>query len=292
MQVVIVYNPVSGTGRSAEVARNLGRELSARGIACRLVATERAEPERWLEPALVAADAVIVAGGDGALRLVAASAARRSIPLWHAPCGTENLFARSFGMTADPGDIARALEGGQTGSVDLGDADGSAFAIMVSIGFDAAVVRALADRRTGGITRLSYAGPIIRTMRSWRATELAWTIDGEREELGRGMAVVGNLRAYGARLNPAAGASAEDGVLDAVFLPARTAIDLLPWIPQLWTGLHRRNPALRERRGSEIVLESASRAPMQYDGDAWPAGAVSRVALGVRPGALKVLRPA
>ncbi len=290
MQVALISNPISGSGRSEATAIAIERELSARGWTCVRIPTERAAPERWLDPALSAADAAVVAGGDGALRMVASSAARLGVPLWHAPCGTENLFARAFGMSRDPRVISRAIEMRQTHRVDLADASGVPFAIMASVGFDAEVVHTLAARRTGAITHWSYARPILEALRAWRAPELAWQVDGEREELGRGMVVVGNLPQYGGRLNPAARAQGDDGLLDAVFIPANSAVELLPWIPLLWTGLHLRHPALRERRGAEIVLDSAEPVLVQVDGDAAPLGAVRRLSLRSRPDALSLLR--
>jgi diacylglycerol kinase family enzyme len=75
-----------------------------------------------------------------------------------------------------------------------------------------------------------------------------------------------------------------------VFIPANSAVELLPWIPLLWTGLHLRHPALRERRGAEIVLDSAEPVLVQVDGDAAPLGAVRRLSLRSRPDALSLLR--
>ena len=290
MRVAVVFNPISGSGRAAEVAAVLERELAARGWDCVRVPTERAGPGRWLEPAIGSVDAAVVAGGDGALRMVAPSAARLGVPLWHAPCGTENLFARAFGMSCDARAIVRAVEARDIHRIDLAEANGTAFTIMASVGFDAAVVHALAAQRTGAITRLSYARPILDAARAWRAPELSWEVDGERESLGRGMVVVGNLPQYGRGLDPAARARCDDGQLDAVFIPAASALGLLPWIPLLWTGLHLRHPALRERRGAEIRLEAAESVLLQIDGDPAPTDALREVVLRARPAALSLLR--
>ena len=224
------------------------------------------------------------------MRLVAPTAARSGVPVWHAPCGTENLFARTFSMSRDPRVIVRAIEGREVQRVDLADAAGTPFAIMASIGFDAEVVHALSARRSGVISHWSYAQPILGAMRTWQPAELGWEIEGERETLGRGMVVVGNFRHYGGRLNPAAEAAFDDGLLDAVFIPAKSAFELLPWVPLLWTGLHLRHPLLRVRRGASINIEASKPVLVQLDGDAGPMGAVQRLQLGVDPGALAVLR--
>ena len=291
MRIAILYNPISGSGRSEATARRIERSLGGRGWLPSLVPTERGDAAKWLEPALEGADACVVAGGDGAVRMVASTAGRKGVPVWHAPCGTENLFARAFGMSGDPAAVAAALGRRDVRRIDLADADGVPFVIMASVGFDADVVHALAARRTGAISHWSYAAPIAGALGSWSPPELAWEIDGERERLGRGMVVVGNLRHYGGRLNPAAEARCDDGLLDAVFIPADSAIGLVPWLPLLWTGLHRRHPMLRERRGRRVVIDASEPVLVQLDGDAGPMGAVRRLALQARPSALAVLRP-
>ncbi len=282
----------SGVRRGALGLRDA---LEREGWIIELVPTERAAASAWLAPRLPGRDAVVVVGGDGAVRLVAPEAARAGVPLWHVPCGTENLFARAFGMSRSAEALSAALRRRATRAIDLAavEREGGArddFVIMASVGFDAAVVHALSATRRGGISHLSYARPILASLGAWRPSRLAWSIDGEREELGEGMVVVGNMPGYGARLNPAAGAVCDDGELDAVFIPARSAFDLLPWVPLLWTGLHRRHPLLRERRGGRIELELSPRAELQLDGDA--AAQDGRCAFSVSQRRLSVLVPA
>jgi len=306
MPVVILFNPVSGSGRALAAAERLAQGLRTAGVDIRLLPTERRPAQEWLRPALAEARALVVCGGDGAVRMSAIEAARASVPLWHAPCGTENLFARTFGMRSDPGAVARALATDRTGCIDLGRADAESFVIMASVGFDAEVVHLVAARRTGAISHLSYARPILELATTWQASRLAWTIDGEHEELGEGIVVVGNMRAYGVGLNPAAEAVHDDGLLDAVFIPARMAVGLLPWAPLLRSGLAHRLPdwiapnggGHRMRRGAQIELISEPAARLQLDGDpsalSASAGSSDRVIrrrFWAEPRALRVLLP-
>jgi diacylglycerol kinase (ATP) len=292
VRVAIVYNPVSGSGRARAVAARLEGELRAGRVESVLVETRPSAASEWLGQALDGVDAVVVAGGDGAVRLVAPVASARAVPIWHAPSGTENLFARAFGMSASGAAIAASLTARRTRDIDLANANGEPFALMASVGFDADVVHDLASVRRGGITHLSYVAPILRTVRSWRPTALAWTIDGEREELGEGMVVIGNLPDYGMRLNPAAGACPDDALLDAVFLPAGSSLELAAWVPFLRTGLHRTRPGLRERRGSVVELHCARRCRVQLDGDAaLGLDGVGHLRATVASAALKILLP-
>ena len=51
-------------------------------------------------------DAVVVVGGDGTLQSMTSAARRAGTPLYHAPFGTENLFARELGMVGEA-DVVR-----------------------------------------------------------------------------------------------------------------------------------------------------------------------------------------
>lgn len=305
--VLIAYNPASGRGRAARAAAALADCLSRSGhgragFPCRTIAVERAAASEWLRPALAGVRALIVAGGDGTVRSIALEAARAKVPLWHAPMGTENLFARHFGMTADPAAIAGAIERGATVEMDLGlawsgsDGDPACFSIMASVGFDAEVVHALSRRRAGArnqtITHASYLPAVLESLGSWTPPDLRWSIDGETERLGRGMVVCGNLPEYGVRLNPTPDAVRDDGALDAVFLPADSGWAALAWAPILRLRAQRAHPAVRFRRGARIEVEADAPVRLQLDGDpAGPLGGARSLRLEAAPQRLVVLVP-
>jgi len=303
MTVVVVYNPVSGRGRAEAAARALADELARAEIATRIVASRREEPAEWLRPELPDASAVVVAGGDGAVRLVSREAARASLPLWQLPLGTENLFARAFGMSGEAVAIVAALRAGRAREIDVGlaafaGAGGAAaaeqhFAIMASVGFDAEVVHALGRTRAGRIRHASYIAPLLESLGSWKPAELAWEIDGEVESLGRGIVIVGNLPEYGVRLNPTSSAVPDDRALDAVFIPASSPLAALAWMPLLRAGLHARHPEVRFRRGARIGLFASGPVRLQLDGDPAGDGAGHReLAFRIAPERLRVLLPA
>jgi diacylglycerol kinase family enzyme len=296
--IAVLYNPISGAGRAQATAATMKDGLERAQCRVTMIPTQRGDPSEWLRPALTddagrRVDAVVVAGGDGAVRLAARECARAEVPLWHAPCGTENLFARAFGMRSDAAAVVEAVRAQRTRRIDLGEADGEPFVIMASFGFDADVVHALASARTGAISHLSYAAPILRTIGAWRARDLSWIVDGESERLGEGMVVVGNLPDYGVRLNPAAEAVPDDGLLDAVFLPAPTPLAIASWVPWLRTGMHLRHPHIRQRRGRSIEIHADRPVRMQVDGDAAGGGhGATIVRLGISGERLPVLLPA
>ena len=134
MSIAILFNPTSGRGRALKYAQQIKAALQLDGVKTSLLPTDRGDAEHWLLPVLhskrKAMSALIVCGGDGAVRLVASSAAAAEVPIWHAPCGTENLFARAFGMRRNVEQLRAALRVGRVQRVDLAYANGSPFVLM------------------------------------------------------------------------------------------------------------------------------------------------------------------
>jgi len=295
VEIVVLFNPRSGgTQRDAEVDR-LTRALGADGHAVRVVRAGAPDGPPLLD-VLKGAGALVVVGGDGTVHYALGAAARAGVPLYHWPTGTENLLAREFGMERSEAALRRAIAGGRVLGVDCGDADGRLFALMCSVGPDAAVVHSLTGVRRGTITRWAYVPHVWKVLRRPPAVLRVW-VDGELVVDGvPGMCVVANSRQYGAGMGPAKRASMTDGLLDTVFLPAASTMGSLWWMLRARLGLHERDPRLVYRTGREVVVANAGAAPacVQCDGEATgelspgggPDGAVQVV---VRERALRVL---
>ena len=294
MRVMVLFNPIAGRGKSAVIAGALADRLSLAGHEATPVETRLADPSEWLDPALADIDVVVVAGGDGAVRLAVDSAARLDKPLYHYPLGTENLFARELGTTRSADQLLRALERGRMSRLDVGKVRGQTFLLMVSVGYDAEVVHDLASNRTGGISHLSYGPPMFRRFLRWRPSRLSVRVDDELVVDGQaGFLVVANCRQYARRFDPARRASMSDGRLDVVFLPTRSKAELIRWGLACRTGRHMSSRRLVYRQGEAVEIRSDPPKVYQVDGD--PGGdlneEISDLSLSVAPAKLPVLLP-
>jgi len=137
------------------------------------------------------------------------------------PAGNENLFAAAFGFADDPAALGRALAAGRTRTLDLGRASvlgrSRLFALMLSAGLDAEVVRRLAEWRTTGstlrrVSRASYVAPLAASLVTYRHPPVR-VVAGEATASGA-YCVVANAPAYAFDLPLAPGARADDGALD------------------------------------------------------------------------------
>src|SRR5206468_1052200 len=167
--IVVAANPYSGASDNRRRVEAVARELAALGEhPC--VGWGARERAAMLgdRAAMTGCRAVVAAGGDGTVAQVI-NELPPGTPLAAFPAGNENLFASAYGFADDPAALARALAAGRTRTLDLGRASGPGrsrlFALMLSAGLDAEVVRRLMAWRTTGSTlrrvrRASYVAPV------------------------------------------------------------------------------------------------------------------------------------
>ncbi|MCA9286283.1 MAG: NAD(+)/NADH kinase [Phycisphaerales bacterium] len=307
MHMLLLCNPVSGGGTSVRTAEGLVEPLRAAGHEPRLVHTQRGPTATWLAPLLAGVELLVVVGGDGTVRLAAPEAAAAGVPVYQFPSGTENLFARGWGMNRRIATLLRTLAHGKRVAVDLGAArvvaaDGTeqareAFLLMASVGLDAEVVHDLSSTRGHRISHLSYLRPMLRQVLSYVPARLRVEVDGRRIDGGgaagaRGFAIVANARQYALRLDPLPMASMTSGMLETAFFPTESVSDLLGWATHLMLGTHLDEHDLRHASGRSVVLSSETPFRFQVDGDA-PANPTPtcRLELGLEPHRMPVLAP-
>lgn len=280
MAAVILYNPNAGRGsggralaeRVAKAIGSLAGESVLLEASARLNGQVRAalsvEPSR--ERRLL-----VCVGGDGTLHHALPDALATDTPVYVIPQGTENLFAREFGMVGATGErLAAALREPRFVEVDVGvctPAVGAArpFVIMASFGPDASVIHRLDQVRRGPISHLSYVRPSLTEAFSPALRPLSVEVDGRKVVEGRaGLLVVANSRQYAARIDPAAGASMTDGQLDVVFMPAESTPRVLMWAVQARLRRLGNDPAAIRARGAKVRVV-AHGVPSQVDGEAY-----------------------
>jgi diacylglycerol kinase (ATP) len=301
VRFVVLFNPNSGRGRGKRVAEDLRARLESRGEVS-LVATAKEPPEAFrarLGSAIAGTDLLIVAGGDGTLHHALPAVVGSGAAVYHLAMGTENLFAREFGMDGVIGTLERAVERWRVVDVDVGmvglGAFGvpSPFVLMCSVGPDASVIRRIHETRSGPIRRSTYLGPMAVELLAARLPRLTIDVDGRRAvEDRRGMVVVANSRQYARRVDPAHRASMTDGLLDMAFFPCASGPGAAVHLARAL--LRRPAPSVVYRQGREVAIVSQGPRPpdLQVDGEYRRVmGAPLELRATVRPGAMRVLAP-
>lgn len=253
-------------------------------------------------PVFYPARVLFIIGGDGTVHRALDFARREQLALYHIPMGTENLFSREFGMSRDLDLAIRSLEHPQLRTIDLATCASatsppSLFAIMCSVGPDAAVIRRLSAARTGPIRHASYVAPIASELVNLEIPPLSIHIDGEplvRDEPG--LAVVANSRQYAMRVDPAHMADMSDGLLDLIFFPAASRIELLTHLIAARLRRADENASVLHRRARHLRITSPlPSTAYQLDGEAGTPPSTTQgleLTLSIVPSAVRVLLPA
>jgi len=270
LKVLLVYNTNSGRGRARGDAARIEQTLARSGHSVR---TLQLGTKGWeIEPssAFAASDAAVVIGGDGTVHAASLVAPLSSTPLYHFPTGTENLFARAFGMSRSIPALLAALTHPRVIEIDSARCNDRSFIIMCSAGPDAGVIHRLSRHRNGSITHLSYLPHILAEAARPSIAPLSIEADGRRILDARpGLAVVANIDQYAMRINPASRASPTDGLLDVVFFPAASVARLVGWGLRARSRLPiEKHGALYTRASHVRILSHDRPVPYQLDGEA------------------------
>lgn len=299
MRVTLLYNATSGYGAARDIAAEFTACLQSDGHSAEARVAGPGLPDPPAE-GLRDSDLVVLVGGDGTVHHALPAVVEAGVPIYQAPTGTENLFARDWGMDRRYSVLRAALKRFEIIACDVGHCDGRLFALMCSVGFDASIIHRRAAGKRSADGHLAYVAPLLRELAAPTFPVLSIQAGGERVvEAQQGVAIVANSRQYAARLDPARFARTDDGLLDVVFLPCSSRVEALSLSAFASLGEHLTEPGVVYRRSATIVVDTPD-APALWQIDGEPLSCTDgRVApsassgtarqFGVRPAALRVL---
>lgn len=283
-----------GTGLVVVVNRAAATSDRVRALRDALPGAETVECEpdelgTQLEKAAVRARVLGVCGGDGTVNAAAAVAMRHGRPLAVVPGGTLNHFSLDLGIE-EVRDVVRALERGETATVDVGffssGATRGCFLNTFSLGVYPELVRERErwSHRIGG-----WPAGVLAALRVLRADRhpLRVNLGGESRPLW--LLFAGNGTYHRMGLAPARRRDLADGRLDVrvVHGGRRPASRLLA---AAFAGPLSRSPAHAAVRVRRLRLEGlAAGTPLAYDGEVTEVQGT--VTLEKVPRALTVYRP-
>ena len=217
-------------------------------------------------------DLVVVAGGDGTVRVVCAELARSGIPVAVLPAGTGNLLARNLGISLDLDQALTELLDGDEQRIDSVQIEGDQletdrFVVMAGLGLDAAII---ADAPDGLKKQIGWAAYVVSTLKNLNHpfVRVEITVDDKPPVRRRARTVViGNVGTLQANIPLLPDAKPDDGMIDAVVLAPRRishwprlALSLL--IKSMQEGRH-----IERFTGKTIQVRAATTVRRQLDGD-------------------------
>ncbi len=289
-RVVVIANPVSGSpARPPPLPRFLDA-LSALGIEAAVTRTEG--PGHAAELAREACrsepDALAVVGGDGTLNEVLNGLGDAPIPLAAVPAGTSNILALDLGIPFDPVRAARLLRDGRKRTLDVGLANGRRFLMVVGVGWDAHVVRAVAAGRRGRLGKHRYLVPAVRATFDYGFPRLSVRRGSGGAPRSARLVFACNTRNYAAFFTLTPRARPDDGLLDFLVVTEGAARNLLRWTLAALAGRLPRYREVRCFQGRELRVEAERPVPWQIDGDP---GGTTPVTISLDARTLEVIVP-
>jgi diacylglycerol kinase (ATP) len=295
--VAVIINPISGTGRRVDAARQRAEQavevLSARGVRPEVFVTERRGHARELAVAARARGAKVVFawGGDGTVNEVASALAFTGTALGIIPAGSGNGLATELGIPREPAGAVAAAFSGHERLIDAGELDGRLFFNVAGYGLDARVAHRFsaddgARRGFGQYLRLAA-----RELAAYAPETCCVSTDGIAIEVRTRVLLVAiaNGRQYGNGAMVAPHARLDDGRLDVVVIRHRPAWVALAQVPFLFAGQLARVPGVRMTTAIEV--EVLAEGAMCYHIDGETSVAEGSLRGRVRPRALLVRCP-
>jgi diacylglycerol kinase family enzyme len=261
-------------GRGRNLVDELVAQIKRKGLSTEIAWTPEARS------ALVRAAALnhncrclVAVGGDGTVSALLND--QPGTPITVLPAGTENLFARHFGLRRDPETLARTIATGRAVAVDVGQAGSRRFLLMAGFGFDADVVtrhhqaRLSRSGRIRPTHRIAYVEPILRSSLTYRFPAISVRIDdpGHQEVLRGTTIFVFNLPRYALGLPFAPVAREDDGWLDLVVFRNPGPFHALYYLWKVCCGIHLDDPSVFHRRIRRVTIWADEPVPVQLDGD-------------------------
>jgi diacylglycerol kinase family enzyme len=292
-RVAVIVNPIKVpdtfrrtveaalTGRDHDVALWLETTEDDAGVAMARQAIEEA------------VDLVVVAGGDGTVRVVCAELAGTDISVAVLPAGTGNLLARNLGVSLDLEIALTELLGGNERRIDSVLIEGDQlssdrFVVMAGLGLDAAIIADAPDELK---KRVGWAAYVVSTLKNLNHpfVRVEIVVDDQPPVRRRARTVViGNVGTLQANIPLLPDAQPDDGLIDAVILSPRR---ISHWprvvLSLVIKSLHEQH--VQRFTGKKIQITAETSVRRQLDGDTVSDGRV--LTASVDPSALIVRVP-
>ncbi|MDH7486202.1 MAG: diacylglycerol kinase family lipid kinase [Anaerolineae bacterium] len=269
----IIVNPYAGRWKAWKSIPAIETALRREGIAYDLVQTEGEGHgiELARQAAVEGYAPVVAAGGDGTVSevmngLVQAAGEGLAGPMGIIPLGSANDLPVQLGLPLDIEGACRCLREGRERVIDVGRVDGRYFDNDVGVGFEPQVtIEARKIKRLRGT--LIYIVAVFRALRRYEQPHMTIAWDDGRAA-GRMLLVsVGNGNVTGGAFRLTPQAELDDGLLDFVFGTAMSRLQVLRFLPLVFSGQHIHRPEVTYGRTRRLTITSDDPLPVGVDGE-------------------------
>ena len=267
----IILNPTAGAVKNVDALRERIRSLSAFDLK---ITGRRGSARRFARAAVKrGCDLIVAAGGDGTLNEVINGIGERAgaVRVGLIPLGTGNDFARTLGIPTDLDECIELIRGQHTRAIDLVRVTSDRVRYFVNVsagGFSGLVHEKLTAQIKESWGPLAYLRSAAAALPELRAYVTRIALDHKETISARLLnVIVGNGRYVAGGIPIAPDAVLDDGLLDLVLIPERSAGALALLAPQILMGRHLSSESIIYRRASRIVVKSRPGMWFNVDGE-------------------------
>lgn len=294
-RAAIIYNPTKIVDMN--VFRHLvQRRLHEAGWEAPIwLATSPLDPGRSMSQAALdsSADLVLVAGGDGTVRIVSGQLQGTGTRMAIIPSGTGNLLARNLSIPLDMDHALDVALHGRTGTIDVirvevPGQDPDHAVVMCGVGADAAVINDTDEELKGRIGVGAYVVAALGHIRTRAVRTTVIIDDGEPVVRDSSLTMVCNVSDLQPGLTIAPAASACDGILDILVASPASQVELAALAAAV-VAQAPTPPTLELLTGQKVKVLLDTEQLYQLDGDV--AGTTGELNFQVLPGTLLLRLP-
>lgn len=269
-KILFIINPVAGSGRALNYREKITDYLNGTDIKYEIVLTESSghATEIVKATAFEDFDTVVAVGGDGTVKEVAKGLAFRDVRLGIMPAGTGNDAVKSLNISRNFEESMYSIIYGEEKLVDIGIAGENIFLNVLSVGFDAEVVKYTDMVKKHIKGKFAYYLGLIMAFTRYKNKELEIYAEEGRYKGGVLLAAVGNGNYYGGGFNILPLAEMNDGLLDVCIGNDMSKISIIRIFIELLKGVHLEN---REKvvyfRTKSVTIKPKDYIELNIDGE-------------------------
>jgi len=285
----LIVNPTAGHGRAAKLLAQIENQLAD----MELVQTEYSGHATLLAQRAAQSgkyEAVLAMGGDGTVAEAAMGLLDSGTPLGILPAGTGNDAARGYGIPDRLEEALRLVQSGVARPVDSIRIGNESFLNIISVGFDAQVVKNV--KRYKRLGSMSYAVSVYQTVMQYRSMPMKLTLDEETLQGEYYLAAVGCGSHYGGNMKVLPHADPTDGWLDICLIDPVARLTTMRLLPKFIKGEHGQLDFVHFKRARHVIIEAAENAPaFEYNADGDMFEDCRRLDIELQQNRLKVIMP-
>jgi len=293
--MIVLMNPISGTGNRSKLRTLIGEKLTSKGVYFEICDTNAEGDYSSIRYKIEneGVTDVVVAGGDGTISSVVNNLRDTNVNFGLIPCGSGNGLALCAGISKKPEKAIDLLFTGTATETDAFTINEDFSCMLSGLGFDAQVAHDFAKQKERGFItyiKQTYANFLKAKPYRFEIITQESTVKTDAFFIS-----IANSNQFGNSFTIAPKASLHDGLLDIVVVQKMSKLQmLLSVLYQVLNGEAKERPYKKDSvmyyQTPKVTINNPQGAPLHIDGDPKETG--SQFVVRIIPRAFRLIQPA